>query len=542
MRNQASRWAALALGLTLCPALGQAQQQQLHQHSHTGQPPAVATLGEVHFAVSCTPGAQAAFDDAMKLQHSFWFQASRQAFQRVLEHDPNCVMAYWGQAMSTLDNAFLPTPARNVAEGRALLERARQLGPKTEREAAYIDALAILFSGDDVAGRQGRLERHEQAMARLHERFPGDPEAAIYHALSLGMAALPTDRTYARQLRAGEILEREFARRPNHPGVAHYLIHTYDVPALARRGLPAAEHYVRIAPDAHHALHMPSHIFTRVGRWEASIETNRRSADNARGHGQTTEELHALDYMVYAYLQTGRDGEARRVVEGLGQYGLMDRPVFIGPFALAAMPARLAMERGAWAEAAALQPRQTGFLHVDAITRFARAVGLARSGRPDEAGPEVEALRTTAAALRERGDAYWAEQVDIQRRAAEGWVAYARGRREEGLAALHEAAEREGRTQKHIVTPGPLAPAREQLAEMLLETGRPAEALREFGAVAQTEPNRFRAVAGAARAAERAGDGEAVRRHYAHLLEVAAGAEEGARAEVAAARAYIAKQ
>ena len=538
MQNQASRW-VLALGLALCPTFVQAQQQ--HQHSHSGQPPAAATLGEVHFAVSCTPEAQAAFNDAMKLQHSFWFQASRQAFQRVLEHDPICAMAYWGQAMSVLDNAFLPTPARNVAEGRALLERARQLGPRTEREAAYIEALAILFSGDDVAGRQARLEQHEQAMARLHERFPDDPEAAIYHALSLGMAALPTDRTYAKQLRAGEILEREFARRPNHPGVAHYLIHTYDVPALAQRGLPAAEHYAGIAPDAHHALHMPSHIFTRVGRWEASVETNRRSAENARGHSQTTEELHALDYMVYAYLQTGQDGAARRVVERLGQYGRMDRPVFIGPFALAAMPARFAMERGAWAEAAALEPKQSGFLHVDAIPRFARAVGLARSGRPEEAGPEVEALRVAAAALRERGDAYWAEQVDIQRRAAEGWVAFSRGQREEGLAALREAAEREGRTQKHIVTPGPLAPAREQLGEMLLEAGRPAEALREFEAVAQTEPNRFRAVSGAARAAERAGDAEATRRHYAHLLEIAARAEEGARPEVAAARAYTAK-
>ena len=536
MRNQASRW-ALALGLALCPALGHAQQQ----HDHAGQPPPPATLGEVYFAVSCTPEAQAAFNDAMKLQHSFWFSASGQAFQQVLQHDPNCVMAYWGQALSRLDNLFIPPQARNVAEGRALLEQARQLGPKTEREAAYIEALAPLLSGDDLAGRRARLEQHEQAMARLHERFPDDPEAAIFHALALSMAASPADRTYARQLRAGEILEREFARRPNHPGVAHYLIHTYDYPALAQRGLPAAEHYAGIAPDANHALHMPSHIFTRVGRWDASVEANRRSAENARANGQTTEELHASDYMVYAYLQTGRDGEARRVVEGLGQYDKMDRPVFIGPFALAAMPARLALERGAWAEAAALQPRQSSFPHVDAITRFARAVGLARAGRLEEAGPEVEALRAAASVLRERGDAYWAEQVDIQRRAAEGWVAYAQGRREEGLAALREAVEREGRTEKHIVTPGPLAPAREQLAEMLLEAGRPAEALREFEAVARTEPNRFRAVSGAARAAERAGDAEATRRHYAHLLEIAARAEDGARPEVAAARAYAAK-
>jgi Flp pilus assembly protein TadD len=534
MRIQAGRW-ALALGLALCPTLGLAQQ---HQHDHAGQPPRPAALGEVHFAISCTPEAQAAFDDAMKLQHSFWYQASGQAFRRVLERDPNCVMAYWGQALSLLYNPFIPPPASNIAEGRALLERARQLGPKAEREAAYIDALAPLFSGDDLPGRRARLEQHEQAMARLYERFPDDPEAAIYYALALNMAASPTDRTYAKQLRAGEILEREFARRPNHPGVAHYLIHTYDYPALAQRGLPAAERYAAIAADAPHALHMPSHVFTRVGRWEASAETNRRSAETARARGETSDELHAMDYMVYAYLQTGRDGEARRVVEELGRYTRMDRPVFSGPFALAAMPARLALERGAWAEAAALEPRQSGFPHVDAITRFARAVGLARSGRPDEAGPEVEALRAAAAVLQERGDTYWAEQVDIQRVAAEAWVAYARGRRDEGIAGMRDAAERESRTDKHIVTPGPLAPAREQLAEMLLEAGRPAEALREFEAVAQTEPNRFRAVSGAARAAERAGDAEAARRHYAHLLEIAVRAEDGARPELVAARAY----
>jgi tetratricopeptide (TPR) repeat protein len=246
--------------------------------------------------------------------------------------------------------------------------------------------------------------------------------------------------------------------------------------------------------------------------------------------------------MVYAYLQTGRDREARRIVEGLSQYQKLDRPVFQGPFALASIPARFALERGAWAEAAALEPRQSGFHHVDAITRFARVVGLARTGRPEEAASDLEALRTAAAALRQAGDTYWAEQVDIQRQAAEGWVAYARGQREVGLTALREATEREGQTQKHIVTPGPLTPAREQFAEMLLETGQPAEAMQEFEAVAQTEPNRFRAVSGAARSAEQSGNGEAARRHYVHLMEIAAQADDGARPELALARASIAKQ
>jgi hypothetical protein len=536
MRNQASR-VACALGIALCPTLGNAQQH--HQHDHADQPP--AALGEVHFVVSCTTDAQSVFDDAMKLQHSFWYQASRKAFQQVLERDPDCRMAYWGQALSLLNNPFIPAPASDITAGRALIEQARQIGMKTEREAAYLEALAPLFSGADGAGRQARLEQHERAMAALHERFPDDPEAAIYHALALNMAALPTDRTYARQLRAGEILERQAPRLPNHPGVVHYLIHTYDYPALARRGLPAAERYASLAADAPHALHMPSHIFTRVGRWDASAETNKRSAATARARGETTDELHATDYMVYAYLQTGRDGEARLIVEGLGQYQRLDRPVFQGPFALASIPARFALERGAWAEAAALEPKQSGFHHVDAITHFARVVGLARTWRPEEAAPDLEALRAAAAALRQAGDTYWAEQVDIQRQAAEGWVAYARGQRQDGLAALREATDREGRTQKHIVTPGPLAPAREQLAEMLLEAGQPAEAMREFEAVAQSEPNRFRAVSGAARSAEQLGNDEAARRHYVHLMEFAAQADDGARPDLAAAKAYIAK-
>jgi hypothetical protein len=535
MRNHAGRW-ALVLGLAFCPALGQAQQHQ-HDHGRSGTPPTPAALGTVHFPVSCTPEAQATFDEAMKLQHSFWYQAADQAFQRVLRQDPGCVMALWGRALTMLINPFTPPVPARLREGRALLEEARRIGAKTEREAGLIDALAELFAGDDPAGHRARVARHAEAMGRVHERFPDDTEVAFFYALSLVMAAPPTDKTYANQLRAAQLLEREFARQPQHPGVAHYLIHTFDIPALAERGVPAAERYAGIAPDSPHALHMPSHIFTRIGRWEDSIETNLRSAEVARAREETFDEVHALDYIVYAHLQTGRPGAARDVVAGLDRFAAWSAPTPIAYYALAAMPARYALERGAWEEAAGLGTRRFGVPFVDAITHFARAVGAARAGRPEAAARDVEALKAAAAALQGR-DAYWAEQVDIQRLAAEGWVAFAAGRREEGLATLRDAAEREARTEKHPVTPGPLAPAREQLAEMLLLMDRAAEAQREFEAVERTEPRRFRAAYGAARAAERAGDGEAARRHYRHLLEVAARAEPGV-AELEQARTFV---
>ncbi|MBL6081561.1 bacterial transcriptional activator domain-containing protein [Belnapia sp. T18] len=535
MRSHAaiSRW-ALALGLALGPALAQAQQ---HDHTHGGTPPPPAALGTLHFPVSCTPEAQAAFDDAMKLQHSFWYQAADQAHRRVLERDPSCAMGYWGQALALLRNPFSPPPPNALPQGRALLEQAQRIGAKTEREAGFISALTFLFAGDDMPGHRARVVQYAQAMEALSGRLPDDPEVAITHALSLVMAASPTDKTYANQLRAGDILEREYTRYPQHPGISHYLIHAYDVPALAHKGIAAAERYAALAADAPHALHMPSHIFTRVGRWDDSIETNRRSAETARAREEVFDELHALDYMVYGYLQTGRSEAARRVLDEVARYAAWTPPTAIGGYALTAMPARLALEYGDWETAARLGTRRYDVPFVDATTHFARAVGAARAGRPEAAAADVEALRAAAAALQGR-DAYWQEQVEILRVAAEGWVVFTRGERDAGLALLREAADREGRTEKHPVTPGPLFPAREQLAEMLLMTNRHAEARREFEAVQQTEPNRFRAVYGAGRAAELAGDRDEARRHYQRLVQLAERAD-APRPEIEQARAFV---
>ena len=375
-------------------------------------------------------------------------------------------------------------------------------------------------------------------MAQLHARYPDDSEAAIYHALALDVAALPTDKTYARQLQAAEILEAELARQPDHPGVVHYLIHTYDYPPLAERGLAAADRYAELAASAPHALHMPSHIFTRLGLWERSIETNRRSAEVARAGKDMNGELHARDYMVYAYLQSGQDAAARHAIAEAQQFAGAGSPSAAGPFALAAMPARFAMERGAWAEAADLEPQPSKFAFADASTHFARAVGLARSGKPEAAAADVAALQGLADALRP-SNAYWAEQIDIQRMAASAWIADAEGRRDEALALMRKAAEIEAETEKHVITPGPLAPAREQLAEMLLAADRPADALAEFEAVQQVEPNRLRALAGAARAAELAGDLAAAKRHYGEVVALTASADPS-RPEIEAARAFVA--
>jgi hypothetical protein len=515
----------ILLGLVTAPA---------NADEHAGHP----VLGTVHFPVTCTPEAQQAFDEAMKLQHSFWYQAAHDAFSEVLRRDPECVMAYWGIAMTLLTNPFSPPPAKNLAEGWAALEQARALGAKTQREADYIAALSEFYRDADTTDHRTRVAAYEEAMARLHARYPDDSEAAIYYALALNVAALPTDKTYAKQLGAAEILEAEVARQPDHPGVVHYLIHTYDYPPLAERGLEAANRYAELAASAPHALHMPSHIFTRLGYWDDSIETNLRSAEAARAGKEINGELHARDYMVYAYLQTGRDEAARQAIAEAQQFAGAESASPTGPFALAAMPARFAMERGAWEEAANLTPQSSKFAFADAITHFARAVGLARSGRPEAAAADVEALQRLADALRS-SNAYWAEQVDIQHMAATAWVAYAEGRHDEALALMSRAAEIEAGTEKHALTPGPLAPAREQLAEMLLAADRPADALKEFEAVQQVEPNRFRALAGAGRAAELAGERAAAKRYYERVVEIAAAADT-ARPEIATARAFVA--
>jgi tetratricopeptide (TPR) repeat protein len=514
------------------------------QHAHdTGAPR--GKLGKVHFATSCNPAVEKDFDRGVALLHSFWFSAAIEAFEGVLEKDPSCAMAHWGIAMSWWSNPFggFRSP-KALEQGRAAFARAQAAGAKTERERDYIAAVGTLYKDFETVPQRTRTLAYEKAMEEVAAKHADDPEARIFYALALDQTALPTDKTYANLLKAAAILEKEFPLQPDHPGIAHYIIHSYDVPPLAPRALDAARRYAKIAPDAPHALHMPSHTFTRVGYWQESIETNIASAAAARKDNAPAEELHALDYQVYAYLQTAQDVAAKKIVEqapAIGAQIRLDDPGAAAPppagfFALAAIPARYALERGAWAEAAALEPRQTPFAWSDAVTHFARALGAARSGNPSAAAKDVEKLGSLAAALKEAKDAYWSEQVDIQRRLASAAVAYAEGRRDEALAQLREAADMEDATEKSAVTPGPIKPARELLGELLLEADRAGEALREFEQTMKKEPNRFRGLYGAARAAERSGDRVKAGTYFAKLVEVCERADAAGRPELQEAR------
>jgi len=516
--------------------------QQPEQHDH-GTP--AGRLGTVHFVTSCAPSVQEEFDRGMALLHSFWFSAAIESFGTVLKEDPRCVMAHWGIAMSWWSNPFggFRTP-QALEAGLAAVDAAKASGAGTAREKAYVAAVEHLFRDASTLDQRSRIVAYEKAMEALSAAYPDDVEARILYALALDQSALPGDKTYANQLKAAAILDEEFKRQPEHPGLAHYIIHSYDVPALAPRALDAARRYATIAPDAAHALHMPSHTFTRVGSWQESIDTNLASAAAARKDNAASEELHALDYQAYAYLQTAQDAAARKTLDGIDAIGRRidtgsagnAAPPTAGYYAWAAIPARYALERDAWAEAAALTPRETPFPWTDAITYFARALGAARSGKAAAARADIDRLAAIHETLAKAKEAYWAGQVEIQRRGALAWVMLAEGREADALRLMREAADLEDATEKSAVTPGPIKPARELLGEMLLQVNQPAEALAAFETTLTKEPNRFRATYGAARAAEAAGRREQAALHYASLLRIASRADRPGRQELAEAR------
>jgi Tfp pilus assembly protein PilF len=500
------------------------------QHEHHGSA-SRETLGTVEFATSCQPAARQPFNRAVALLHSFEFREAIDGFDKVLAADPGCAVAHWGRALAYWGNPFAPGVKGGplLQHGRAAAETAAAAaGRVTPRERGFIEAVGELFRNADAVPQRERILAYEKRMERLAADHPDDNEATIFYALAVSQAALPTDKTYARQLKAGQILEPLFAKHPDHPGLAHYIIHAYDHPPLAPRALDAARRYAKIAPSAPHALHMPSHTFTRVGYWQDSIETNIASADTAMKGASYSEALHAMDYQMYAYLQTAQDAAARKVLERVPDVAARlspdsvtgAAPATAGFYARAAIAARYALERGAWAEAAALPVQPSPTPYADAITHFARAIGAARSGRAPAAADDVARLGALRDALAASGDGYWSGQVEIQRRAAAAWIAFAEGRRDEAIRELRATADAEDATDKAAVTPGPLAPARELLAEMLLEAGRPSEALTEFKATLTREPNRYRATAGAAKAATAAGDRQAAESFGKQLIEL----------------------
>jgi tetratricopeptide (TPR) repeat protein len=501
-----------------------------------------AQLGKVHFETSCNEAAQQRFDRGMRYQHSFWYSASREIFEDVLKADPDCAIAYWGIALSLLNNPFIGTPpASNLPLGLAALEKGKAVGAKTQRERDYVDALAVFYTGYDKTDHRTRIQAYVKAMEQLAQRYPNDDEAQMYYALALNVAAPPADKTYANQLKAASILEAIFQRQPYHPGVAHYLIHTYDYPAIASKGLDAAKRYAEIAAAAPHGLHMPSHIFTRVGYWKESIASNGASVREAKAHKELHDQLHGMDYLVYAHLQLAQDRQAKDVVDDMNRIQGFNPEVRTGPFALAASPARYMVERGDWKGAAELPVRPTRFAYVDAITHFARALGAARSGDAAAAEKDAAELAQMHKALQDAKDNYWATEVEVQRLAIAGWIALAQGKSDDALKFMGAAADLEDKNEKSIVTPGRILPARELLGDMLLELKQPAQALKEYEASHVREPNRFRGFYGAALAAEGAGDRKKAADYYAKLMDLAKKAD-SQRPELARARAYVAQR
>lgn len=536
---------SIIAGLLLTVAASGSAQEHRHGNSEK--------LGTVHFATSCSDAAQKEFDRAVALLHSFQFSRAIEGFKAVLGKDATCGIAYWGIALADWSNPFAPgmKDQSQLQAGQESLERGTTVSAKSERERAYLAAAGKLYSDYGSTPQRTRLIAYRDAMGEVAAKYPEDHEAQIFYALAIAGSEDPADKTYAGRLKAGAILEKLFEEEPTHPGLAHYIIHTYDVPALAERGLVAARRYSEIAPDAPHALHMPSHTFTRTGNWQESIESNVAAAAAARREGQTAEELHASDYEVYAYLQTGQDKAAQRILDSLPEIASRFDPKVVlsgaagpatGYFALAAIPARYALERQQWKQAEQLAARETPFPYTEAMTWFARGLGAAHLERSQAARESAAELKRIRERLLKAGENYWAQQVEIQELEIEAWAALAGGKKEEALQRMKAAAELEDKTEKSAVTPGPLAPARELLGDMLLEMKQPAQALEQFEATLTKEPGRFRALYGAAHAAQLSGNAEVSQRYFGELLKVCEHADKPGRPELLDAQSAISQR
>ena len=496
-------------------------------------------LGSVHFQTSCNDVAQRRFDRGMRYQHSYWYANAKEIFEEAIKADPTCGMAYWGIALTYMDNPHNAIPKPNLAPGLAAIMKAKEIGATTERERDYIDALMVMYADYEKIPHVQRMRMLRDAQARVAAKYPDDDEAQIAYAITLNTSADLNDKTYAQQIKGAAILEPISRRLPMHPGVTHYLIHLYDYPALAQKGLDAANRYAKIAPAAPHAQHMPSHIYTRVGYWKESIDSNTASVKAAMAEKSVGNYLHAQDYMVYAYLQLGQDKQARAVIDDMIKETDFKATVAAADYALAASPARYAIDRGDWEGASQLPVRPSNLNFAMAVTHFARALGAARSGKPEAAKADTQKLAELRDKLKDANDNYWSGIVDIQRQVAVAWLLYAEGRYDEALNAMSAAADAEDKTEKHVITPGPLAPARELYGFMLLDRGMAKEALAAFEATKAKEPNRLHAFAGAAKAAEALGDREAARQNCQQLVTLTASAD-SERPEVAAAKQYLA--
>jgi len=493
-------WAIFGLSFSLvCFALPNSQSIVIAQnHEH----PVPERLGTVHFRTSCSADVQPEFERAVALLHSFAYSAAEKTFREVIAKDPNCAVAHWGVAMTYFHQLWEPYLApEDVARGQGEIEQARRIGG-SERERGFIDALSTIYAKPDSVPYHERANDYTVAMGKLAERYPDDVECQVFYALALIATASPTDNTHANEKKAAALLEPLFQKFRQHPGIPHYLIHACDNSEMARRGVAPARAYSQIAPSAPHALHMPSHIYTRLGMWEDSIASNLAARTAAHAQGDIGEELHAMDYLTYAYLQLGRDTEAARVLEDLRAMSDLHAGEFKVGYAASAMPVRYAIERRQWAKAAGLEPISGTQPNLSAITMWARAIGLARSGQRGAARREIEKLENSYERLHGLGDDYWATQVHVQINEARAWLAHAEGKDDEALKLIRDGADEEDAVEKRPVTPGAIVPAREQLGDLLLELNRPQEALKEFERALTMTPRRRGALMGKAHASE----------------------------------------
>jgi hypothetical protein len=510
-------------------------------------------FGEVDFPISCSSTAQAQFNRGVAMLHSFFYPETIKEFSALAQQEPTCAMAYWGIAISQRPNPLVgPFPGDVLKAGWEAIEKARAAPQKTDRERDWIEALAAFFENYGSVPQQRRTASYEAAMARLHARYPTDAEAAIFYALALNEAADPTDKSYAKPLMAAAILEKLETQHPNHPGIAHYIIHSYDYPELAARGVIAANRCAQLAPSAPHALHMPSHVYSTLGMWDdviasdlASDETTiaytaRVNPQAAANPAANPARYHSLDFLANAYLQTARDREAKRIVDI--RNAVTEFPAgfrYSGHTAYAAIPVRYAFERRAWAEAASLAIPKTPFAQAEAIVWFGRAVGAARSGDIAAANEALDQLRALREVLVNAHDAYWSGQVEIQQKAAAAWVGLHERRKATAIDLMRQAADLEDKSGKHVAMENRLSPMRELLGELLLAADEPGQAFVEFEASLRNNPNRYRSFAGAAEAAQRLGDREQAKSYYEKLIALASNADTE-RPDLARAKQFLA--
>ncbi|NBB85070.1 MAG: hypothetical protein GVY12_02455 [Bacteroidetes bacterium] len=505
-------------------------------------------LGTVDFEPSCSSEVESNFERGLALLHHMMYEQAEGVFKAVADEDPSCAMVHWGRAMTQLHPLWAPPTKEEFQKGREAVVQAKAREAPTEREQAYIDAVAAYFEGAPERSHPERLAAWEEAQEQLHQDYPDDVDAGAFYALAHLSTAPSDDKTFTHQRRAGALLEELHAQHPKHPGLFHYTIHAYDNPALAEQAVEVARGYDDLAPDVPHALHMPSHIFVRLGMWPEVVDWNIRSAEAALeqpvGGKTSMHHAHALDYLMYAHLQQGQDEKAQEVldeIKGVDDY----QDHFVAAYALAAAPARHALEREAWTEAASLPARVQGgfpwdaYPQYEAITHFARGLGAARSGRLDAAREAVNRMGVLRDRTVENGEDYWAVQVEAKQMIVEAWISYAEDRPHEALDRMREAADLEDSVDKHPVTPSAVRPARELLGDLLVQLDRPKAAIDAYRAALEISPNRFNSLYGIGHAAEMAKKEEVATSAYTQLTQLSAESD-AEREALARAKSFLA--